>query len=334
MATTEGSQAIITQNEIHSIDFRKSYRSDFLKLHINSNDTYSRTYYYPSNNRHHFTIVFNDSAAEALQNRISKCNRYQIVSFKMPIRNNKGICELSKLPYSLPVVKTKQLQRVPTPAANPLNKNNFKSIFDLITYDDYVASHEILEKFHVKLTCSSLQQDKEEVMYDQKFSYKLPLTKKHVIYTLPSWTMSGEMTHLRHSSTLYYNNKVQLSQHKSHFSNFSLYPPNPHNTSDMFTRNKFNQMYTSENVANIVNPNALVATYYEEELLYATPQKIRPKSTSSLTDITFSIYPKDSPTAYDNHIIDEPLRLETDLVILFYDEDNVFERHKGGICNK
>ena len=204
----------------------------------------------------------------------------------------------------------------------------------MITYDDYVASHENLEKLHVKLTCSSLQQDEEEVMYGQKFLRKLPPTKKHVIYTTPSWTTSGEMTHLRHSSTLYYNNKVQLSQHESHFSNFSLYPPNPHNTLHMFTRNKFNQTYTSENVANIVNPNALVATYYEEELLYATPQKIRPKSTSSLTDMTFSIYPNDSPTTYDNHIIDEPLGLETDLVILFYEEDDVFERHKGGIYNK
>ena len=37
-STTEGSQAIITQSEIHSTDIRKSYPSDFLKLHINSND--------------------------------------------------------------------------------------------------------------------------------------------------------------------------------------------------------------------------------------------------------------------------------------------------------
>ena len=41
------------------------------------------------------------------QNTISQCNWYQIVSFKTPIRNNKGICELNKLPYSSPVVKTK-----------------------------------------------------------------------------------------------------------------------------------------------------------------------------------------------------------------------------------
>ena len=112
MAMTEGSQAIITQSEIHSIDIRKSYPSDFFKLRINSNDTYSRSYYYPANNCHHFTIVFNDSAAEALQNRISQCNRYQIVSFKTPIRNNKGICELNRLPYSSPVVKMKQLQQL------------------------------------------------------------------------------------------------------------------------------------------------------------------------------------------------------------------------------
>ena len=151
---TEGSQAVITQSEIHPIDIRKSYPSDFLKLRINSNDTYSRLYYYLANNCHHFTIVFNDSAAEALQNRISQCNQYQIVSFKTPIRNNKGICELNRLPYSSPVVKMKQLQQVPTPAANPLDKNNCKSIFGLITYDDYVASHENLEKLYVKLTCS------------------------------------------------------------------------------------------------------------------------------------------------------------------------------------
>ena len=145
---------------------------------------------------------------------------------------------------------------------------------------------------------------------------------------------SGEITHLRHLSTLYYNNKVQLSQHESDFSNFSLYPPNLHNTLHMFMRNKVNQTYMSENVAYIVNPNALVAMYYDEELLYATPQKIRPKSTSSITDMTFSIYPNDSPTTYYNHIIDEPLGLETDFVILFCYEDDLFERHKGGIYNK
>ena len=252
----------------------------------------------------------------------------------MPIQNNKGVCELSKVPYSSPVVKMKQFQCVPTPAANPLDKSNCKSVFGLITYDDHVTSHENLEKLHVKLTCSSLQQDEEEVMYGQKFLCKLPPMKKHVVYMLPSWMTSGEMTHLRHSSTLYYNNKVQLSQHESHFPNFSLYLPYPHNTLHMFTRNKFNQTYMSENVANIVNPNALVATYYEEELLYATPQKIRPKTTISLPDMTFSINPNDSPITYDNHIIDEPLGLETDLIILFYDEDDLFERHKGGIYNK
>ena len=59
--TMEGSEAIITQSEIRSIDIRKSYPNDFLKLCINSNDTYSGSYYYPTNNCHHFTIVFNDS---------------------------------------------------------------------------------------------------------------------------------------------------------------------------------------------------------------------------------------------------------------------------------
>ena len=200
-------------------------------------------------------------------------------------------------------------------------------------YDDYIASHENLEKLHVRLMCLLLQQDKEEVMYGQEFLHKLPPNEKHVMYTPPSWMTSGEMTHLRHSSTLYCNNKVQLSQHESHFSNFSLYPTNPHNTLHMFMRNKLIQKYTSENVANIVNPNVLVATYYEEELSYAAPQKIRPKSTSSLMDMTFSIYPNDSPTTYNNHIIDEPLGLETDL-ILFYNEDDFFKRHKGGIYNK
>ena len=91
-------------------------------------------------------------------------------------------------------------------------------------YDDYVASHENLEKLHVRLMCLLLQQDKEEVMYGQEFLHKLPPNEKHVMYTPPSWMTSGEMTHLRHSSTLYCNNKVQLSQHESHFSNFSLYP--------------------------------------------------------------------------------------------------------------
>ena len=146
----------------------------------------------------------------------------------------------------------KLLQLAPTTATNQLDKSNCKSIFGLIMYDDYVTSHENLEKLHLKLMCSLPQQDEEEVMYGKKFLCKLPPTEKHVVYTTPSWTTSGEITHLRHSSTLYYNNKVQLSQHESHFSNFLSYPPNTHNTLHMFARNKLKQMYTSENVANIV----------------------------------------------------------------------------------
>ena len=141
---------------------------------MNSNDTYSRLCCCPANNCHHFTIMSNDSAAEALQNRILQCNQYKIISFTMSIQNNKGICELDKVPYSSPVAKTKLLQHVPTPAANPLDKSNCKSIFGLTMYNDYITLHENLGKLHVKLTCSSLQQNEEEVMHGQKCLHKLP----------------------------------------------------------------------------------------------------------------------------------------------------------------
>ena len=72
---------------------------------------------------------------------------------------------------------------------------------------------------------------------------------------------------LRHSSTLYYNNNMNL------IFKFPIIPTKPTQYITYFW-NKLKQMYTSENVAKIVNPNVLVVTYYEEELLYAASQKI------------------------------------------------------------
>ena len=42
MASTEGSERYINKSVLHSIDIRQSPLDDFFRLHINSNDMYSR----------------------------------------------------------------------------------------------------------------------------------------------------------------------------------------------------------------------------------------------------------------------------------------------------
>ena len=75
MTSTEGSQRYIRKTQMHTIDVRESEPSDFFKLHINSNDTYSRSIH-PNNNCHNLTIEFAQGSAESIQYRIAQCNRY------------------------------------------------------------------------------------------------------------------------------------------------------------------------------------------------------------------------------------------------------------------
>ena len=101
MASTEGSQCYISQSIPLAIDIRQSYPPDFFRLRINSNDTYSQSEH-PSNNCHNFAIEFLQGSAEAIQYRIAQCNRYQIVDFRTPVRNNKGIVHNAadrRIPY-------------------------------------------------------------------------------------------------------------------------------------------------------------------------------------------------------------------------------------------
>ena len=41
-------------------------------------------------------IEFPQGSAESIQCRVAQCNRYQIVNFKAPVRNNKGIVTETK----------------------------------------------------------------------------------------------------------------------------------------------------------------------------------------------------------------------------------------------
>ena len=90
----------------------------------------------------------------------------------------------------------------------------------MLKYRDYVASHENLEKLHLTIECSLLQREEDDIEYGQKFFCKLLPVKKHTPINTNLLTMTGEIKHLRHSSILYYNHKVQLSQQDAHFSNF------------------------------------------------------------------------------------------------------------------
>ena len=80
----------IRESVLHPIDVRHTEPDDFFRLCINSNDSYSRSIH-PTNNCHDFVIEFPQGSSDSMQHRIAQCNRYQVVSLRMPIRGNKDI---------------------------------------------------------------------------------------------------------------------------------------------------------------------------------------------------------------------------------------------------
>ena len=140
------------------------------------------------------------------------------------------------------------------------------------------------------------------------------------MYHLPpsQWFISKndrkELVHLRNcDATLYFNAKQHLSQKESHFSNFALYPLNPHNALHMFTRSLVDQYYKSP----LVDPNALLYQHNHDNMLKSTPQIIRPNKNGNLSSMHFKILPNKSQLSYDAHLIDLPTGLETDITIIF-----------------
>ena len=205
MTSYEGSQHYTSKSTPLTIDLRQSFPQDFFRLRINSNNTYSR-FKHPTNNCHNFMIEFPLGSAESIQYRVAQGNRYQIVDFKTPVRNSKGIVTNEKrgTPFFPQVIKA--------PLSTALMTGcTFKLKFGSLTPSQYEQTHEELEMLHLILECSSLNSQKTS--NEANFMYCLPLSQWFI-----SKNDGKELVHLCNcDATLYFNAKQHLSQKESHF---------------------------------------------------------------------------------------------------------------------
>ena len=81
----------------------------------------------------------------------------------------------------------------------------------------------------------------------------------------------------------------------------------------------------------LINPNALLYEENHNHLLQSQPEVIQPMNNIDLSPIHNQIFPNESSLTYDKHHFHESCGLEMDIMILFYKEDKLFEKHKGKI---
>ena len=87
-------------------------------------------------------------------------------------------------------------------------------------------------------------------------------------------------------------------------------------------------------ITHLINPNALSFKIDSGRPLQSSTKVIEPKTNIDLSPIHVQLFPNDSQSTYDTHLIDQPSGSEMDLMIIFYNEDELFERHKGKIINQ
>ena len=196
----KSSQCYISQSTPLSIDRRQLFPQDLFRLRINSNGTYSR-FKHPTNNCHNSTIEFPQGSAESIQYRVAQCSRYQIVDFKIPVRNNKGIVTDRKrgTPFFSQVIKA------PLSMALMTAGGTFKTKFGSLTPSQYEQPHEELEMLHLILECSSLNSQEMSnkanlcIIYPLHIGLFQKMTEKnsyiYAIATLPCTSMQSNTCH-------------------------------------------------------------------------------------------------------------------------------------------
>ena len=140
----------------------KQLPQDYLRLKINSNDTYSRLFH-SNNSCYSFTIEFEQAAAESLQCRINQCNRYQVISAYVPVRNSLGLLYSSLLNpqhhqtnntpmFASPIVSS----FTPVGSSYAHNANYYiKSVLGKLPPSKYKMHHEELHSLCISLNCES-----------------------------------------------------------------------------------------------------------------------------------------------------------------------------------
>ena len=152
----------------------RSLPQDYLRLKINSNDLYSKSYH-PHNNCYSFVIKFDQLAAESLQYRINQCNRYQIISAAVPIRSQLGVRDDTppRTPQytniATPVVKSFD-QRVDNESDGAI----LRSVFGLLTVATYNRLHEDLHSIHISIDCDAFGEASHESLYENVYTKKTP----------------------------------------------------------------------------------------------------------------------------------------------------------------
>ena len=160
----EESQRLIDQSKPTTLSIsERSLPQDYLRLKINSNDLYSKSYH-PHNNCYSFVIEFDQPAAKSLQYRINQCNRYQIISATVPIRSQLGVRDDTKQPP-----RTLQYTNIATPVVKLFdqrvdNKSDnigaiLRSVFGLLTMATYNRPHEDLHSIHISIDCDAFGED-------------------------------------------------------------------------------------------------------------------------------------------------------------------------------
>ena len=156
MSSTEGSQRYIGESVLRAIDVRHTEPDDFFRVRINSNDSYSRSIH-PTNNCHDFIIEFPQGSSDSMKHRIAQCNRYQVISLRMPIRGNKGIqnsCYV-QVPFHSHVLK--EVSSFPTSSNGVYNTK-----FGKMRRPQYVDTYEPLEKLHLVIDCALLNEQMDD----------------------------------------------------------------------------------------------------------------------------------------------------------------------------
>ena len=214
----EGSQRLIDQSKPTTLSISEcSLPQDYLRLKINSNDLYSKSYH-PHNNCYSFVIEFDLPVAKSLQYRINQCNRYQIISAMVPIRSQLGVQDDTKQPpqtppqytnIATPVVKLFD-QRVDNESDNI--RAILRSVFWLLTMATYNRLHEDLHSIHISIDCDAFGEASNESLYENVYTKKTPLRPQQ------------SLGHLK-QGTLIYDKGVHLLNEDMYLTNpYSIYP--------------------------------------------------------------------------------------------------------------
>ena len=201
---------------------------DYLCLKINSNDTYSRLFH-SNNSCYSFTIEFEQAAAESLQCRINQCNRYQVISTYVPVRNSLGLL------YSSPLNPQDQTNNTPmfaspivssfTPVGSSYahNANYYiKSVLGKLSPSKYKIHLEELHSLRISLNCESFGESYYESVYENVYNKKIP----------PS--LQTRSDGLVQQATLSYDIHTHLRNNCYLTQPYSIYPPFQSDTMSTF----------------------------------------------------------------------------------------------------